>query len=103
MTGIDPSHAARVAAYDTAMRERARLLRGEVGAAQADLDAWLDALEAEMAGAAVAIAASRCEAVDALNWRWAKAKARSRAPAWRPRARWRPGSAKGRRWRPRTG
>ena len=67
VTGIDPGHAARVAAYDTAMRERARLLRGEVGATQADLDAWLDALEAEMAGAAVAIAASRCEAVDALN------------------------------------
>jgi len=67
VTGIDPSHAARVAAYDTAMRERGRLLRGEVGAAQADLDAWLDALEAEMSAAAVAIAASRCEAVDALN------------------------------------
>jgi DNA replication and repair protein RecF len=67
VTGIDPSHAARVAAYDTAMRERARLLRGEVSAARSDLDAWLDALEAEMAGSAVAIAASRREAVDALN------------------------------------
>lgn len=67
VTGLDPSHAGRVIAYDTAMRERARLLRGEVGAAPADLDAWLDALEAEMAGAAVAIAASRREAVDALN------------------------------------
>src|SRR5262249_12720124 len=32
-----------------------------------DLDAWLDALEAEMSGAAVAIAASRREAIDALN------------------------------------
>jgi len=67
VTGIDPSHAARVATYETAMRERARLLRGEVAAAPADLDSWLDALEAEMSGAAVAIAASRCEAVDALN------------------------------------
>jgi DNA replication and repair protein RecF len=67
VTGIDPSHAARVATYDTAMRERARLLRGEVSAAQSDMDAWLDALEAEMSGAAVAIAASRREAVDALN------------------------------------
>ncbi|MEZ5832187.1 MAG: DNA replication/repair protein RecF [Dongiaceae bacterium] len=67
VTGIDPSHAGRVAAYDTAMRERARVLRGEVGATQADLDSWLDGLEAEMAGAAVAIAASRREAVDALN------------------------------------
>jgi DNA replication and repair protein RecF len=67
VTGIDPSHAGRVATYETAMRERARLLRGEVGATQADLDTWLDALEAEMAGAAVAIAASRREVVDALN------------------------------------
>ena len=67
VTGIDPTHAGRVATYETAMRERSRLLRGEVGAAQADLDAWLDALETEMAGAAVAIAASRREAVDALN------------------------------------
>ncbi|WP_119299570.1 DNA replication/repair protein RecF [Dongia deserti] len=67
VTGIDSSHAARIAGYESAMRERARLLRGEVGAAPADLDAWLDALEAEMSGSAVAIAASRCEAVDALN------------------------------------
>ncbi len=67
VTGIDPSHAARVASYEAAMRERSRLLRGEVGASQADLDGWLDALETEMAGAAVAIAASRREAVDALN------------------------------------
>jgi DNA replication and repair protein RecF len=67
VTGIDPGHAGRVAGYDTALRERARLLRGEVGAAPADLDSWLDALEAEMSAAAVAIAASRCEAVHALN------------------------------------
>lgn len=67
VTGIDPSHAARVAAYETALRERARLLRGELSAAEADLNVWLDALETEMAGAAVAIAASRREAVDALN------------------------------------
>lgn len=67
VTGIDPGHAARVAAYETAMRERARLLRGEVSASQADAEAWLDALETEMSGAAVAIAASRREAVDALN------------------------------------
>jgi DNA replication and repair protein RecF len=67
VTGIDPSHAGRVAAYDTALRERARLLRGEVSAAGADLDTWLDGLETEMAGAAVAIAASRREVVEALN------------------------------------
>lgn len=67
VTGIDPTHAARVAAYETALRERARLLRGEVTAAEGDLRAWLDGLEAEMAAAAVAIAASRREAVAALN------------------------------------
>ena len=67
VAGIDPSHAARVAAYETAMRERARLLRGELAASEGDLRAWLDGLEAEMAGAAVAIAASRREAVAALN------------------------------------
>jgi DNA replication and repair protein RecF len=67
VTGINPGHAAQVAAYETAMRERARLLRGEVGAAQADLDAWLGALEQEMSAAGVAIAAARREAVDALN------------------------------------
>ncbi len=67
VTGIDAGHAARVATYEAALRERARLLRGEMSAAPGDLDAWLDALESEMAGAAVAIAASRREAVDALN------------------------------------
>ncbi len=65
--GIEPAHAARVAAYETAMRERARLLRGEVAASESDLRAWLDGLEGEMAALAVAIAASRREAVAALN------------------------------------
>jgi DNA replication and repair protein RecF len=67
VTGLNPGHAARVAAYEAAMRERSRLLRGDVGAAQTDLDGWLDALEEEMSGAAVAIAAARRETVDALN------------------------------------
>lgn len=74
VTGIDPTHAARVAAYETALRERARLLRGEVVAAPGDLAAWLDGLEAEMAAAAVAIAASRREAVAALNAALAEAE-----------------------------
>jgi DNA replication and repair protein RecF len=74
VTGIDPTHAARVAAYETALRERARLVRGEVAAAPGDLGAWLDGLEAEMAAAAVAIAASRREAVAALNAALAEAE-----------------------------
>jgi DNA replication and repair protein RecF len=67
VTGIDPTHASRVAAYEAALRERARLLRGEVAASETDLRAWLDGLEVEMAAVAVAIAASRREAVAALN------------------------------------
>jgi len=52
--GFDPAHAGRVAAYETALRERLRLLvEGRRDAA------WLTALEAEMAGRAVAIAAAR--------------------------------------------
>lgn len=67
VAGIDPGHAGRVAAYEGALRERAKLLRGEVVASEGDLRAWLDGLEAEMAAMAVAIAASRREAVAALN------------------------------------
>lgn len=74
VSGIDPTHAARVATYEAAMRERGRLLRGEVSATEGDLRAWLDGLEAEMAGAAVAIAASRQEAVAALNAALAQAE-----------------------------
>ncbi len=55
--GHDPEHAARVSAYEHALRERARLLeRG----ANAD-SAWLTALEEVMAREGVAIAASRMD------------------------------------------
>jgi DNA replication and repair protein RecF len=52
--GFDPDHARRVAAYDQAMRERARLL--EAGGAD---PIWLGALEATMAAEGVAVAAAR--------------------------------------------
>ncbi len=67
-SGLDPAHAARVADYDFALRERARLLRGE-GPAQsaATHAAWIEALEGEMAAHAVAIAAARREAIAELN------------------------------------
>jgi DNA replication and repair protein RecF len=52
--GADPDHAGRVAAYDHALRERARLLREGVRD-----EAWLAALEATMAEKGVAIAAAR--------------------------------------------
>lgn len=58
---FDPDHAARVSAYEKAMRDRARLLR-EGGADRA----WLTALEAQMAERAVAIAAARNDGVARL-------------------------------------
>jgi DNA replication and repair protein RecF len=67
-SGLHPDHPARVSAYEQAMRERARILRGEAPQADwADRERWLSGLEAEMAGQAVAIAAARRETADALN------------------------------------
>lgn len=72
--GLDPAHAARVAAYEQAMRERARLLRGEgPSASGGDMNAWLSGLESEMAAQAVAIAAARLDAVASLNAAMAEA------------------------------
>ncbi len=60
--GFDPAHAARVAAYEQAMRERARLLRD--GPADA---AWLQALEQRMAEHGIAVAAARREVTARLD------------------------------------
>jgi DNA replication and repair protein RecF len=60
--GFDPAHAARVAAYEQALRERSRLLRD----GPAD-PAWLRALEEIMGEKAVAIAAARRELVQRLD------------------------------------
>jgi len=66
--GLDPAHAARVASYEQAMRERARILRGEAPTASGtDMNAWLSGLESEMAAQAVAIAAARLDAAASLN------------------------------------
>ncbi len=59
--GFDPAHAGRVLGYETALRERARLLTERRGD-----PAWLTALEAEMAERAVAIAAARRDLVGRL-------------------------------------
>ena len=56
VAGFLPGHAAHVAAYGKAMRERNRLLR-EPGAEAA----WLDALEAAMAERGVAVAVARAD------------------------------------------
>ena len=60
--GFDPAHAGRVARYESAMRERLRLLRD--GPHE---PAWLNALEDEMAKSGVAIAAARLQMAAQLN------------------------------------
>jgi DNA replication and repair protein RecF len=60
--GLDPAHAARVARYEQALRERSRLLRDGP-----DDPAWLAALEGVMAAEGVAVAAARREAVEQLD------------------------------------
>ena len=60
--GFDTGHARRVSAYDKALRERARLLRG----GRAD-QAWLSALENTMAEHGIAVAAARQDAVMRLG------------------------------------
>ena len=59
---IDPAHAARVAGYERAARERSHLLR----AGRRD-PAWLGAIESRMAEAAVAVTAARRELVSELD------------------------------------
>ena len=59
---LDPAHAARVAAYEEALRERSHLLR------EGPFDkAWLSALEETMSRAGVAVAAARRDAVERLD------------------------------------
>ncbi len=60
--GFDAGHGARAAAYDHALRERARLLKE--GRAE---PAWLHVLEETMARQGVAMAAARKETVTRLN------------------------------------
>jgi DNA replication and repair protein RecF len=60
--GFHPAHAGEVAAYETVLRERARLLAD--GSADA---AWLDALEDGIARHGVAIAAARAAVVRRLD------------------------------------
>lgn len=60
--GFDPGHARASTRYETAMRERLRLLR--FGPRD---PVWLDGLETEMAEAGTVISASRAETVAKLN------------------------------------
>jgi DNA replication and repair protein RecF len=60
--GFDAGHARRAARYETAMRERLRLLK--FGPRD---PAWLDGLELEMAETGVAMAQARAQTVERLN------------------------------------
>lgn len=60
--GFDPSHGARVNAYERGLRERNRLLADEVGDTS-----WLGGLEEQMAEHGVAIAAARIETLARLR------------------------------------
>jgi DNA replication and repair protein RecF len=60
--GFTPEHARNATRYETAMRERARLLK--YGPRD---PAWLDGLESEMTDTGIAIATARAEGVARLN------------------------------------
>ena len=62
VTVLDPEHASRCAAYDQAVRRRARLFRDGVTDR-----AWFEALEDTLARYGVAIAAARRESIARLN------------------------------------
>ncbi|MCD8491924.1 MAG: DNA replication/repair protein RecF [Geovibrio sp.] len=53
---FDPGHAGRLTRYETALRERSKVLQGDKRA-----PGWLDALEAQVAETGVAISAARLE------------------------------------------
>lgn len=64
--GFQPDHAGALSAYEQAMRDRSRLLKDERDGGRRADPAWLAALEEQMAGNAVAIAAARKEVVGRL-------------------------------------
>ncbi|MEQ9350370.1 MAG: hypothetical protein RII27_07525, partial [Alphaproteobacteria bacterium] len=74
--GADRDHAARVSAYERALRERGRLLRGT----RPDT-IWLAALESEAAAYGVAIAAARRQMVRRLDGALAEGLAGDAFPA----------------------
>jgi len=64
--GLDSAHAERLAAYERALRERARLLRAQKFGERAD-PAWLGALERTMAEQGIAVTAARQHLIFRLN------------------------------------
>jgi DNA replication and repair protein RecF len=66
VASFDPSHASRLNAYEQAVGERLRLLRGEMAPGSAD-PGWLSALEQQIAEHGTAIAAARLDLVARLG------------------------------------
>jgi DNA replication and repair protein RecF len=64
--GLDAAHAERLAGYERALRERARLLRAQKFGEKAD-PAWLAALERTMAEQGIAVTAARQHLIFRLN------------------------------------
>jgi len=71
---LDPAHAARVGAYEQALRERSHLLRAGFSVNRPADPCWLAALEAVMAAQGVAVAAARRDAVRRLDRACAEAE-----------------------------
>ncbi len=65
--GLDAAHAARLSAYERALRERARLLRAPRFGGPPSDHAWIAALERTMAEQGVAVIAARLELIARLN------------------------------------
>jgi DNA replication and repair protein RecF len=66
VASFDPGHASRLNAYEQALAERLRLLRGDGPPAAGD-PAWLGALEQQIAEHGVALAAARLDLVARLG------------------------------------
>jgi DNA replication and repair protein RecF len=64
---LDPAHAARVGAYEQALRERSQLLRAGYSTDRPPDPAWLAAVEAVMAAQGVAVTAARRDAAERLD------------------------------------
>ncbi len=65
--GLDPAHAARVARYEQALRERSRLLRDGFPSGRSADPVWLAAIEDIIAAEGVAVAAARRDAIEQLD------------------------------------
>lgn len=74
---FEPAHAARLARYDRNLRERLKLLMLEKPADEI----WLGSLETQLAGDAVAIAASRLSLLEKLSCAVAEMESQSLFPA----------------------